>query len=190
MSDRILYRGHYLGLITLAWTFLTTGLLPPSGRLGLHIQFLSFTTFVALIETLLLAGETLLAVLMLGDYSYSFQLNWKPGLTRRMAELKWFTLRLYRVWLAGVTTIYVWHLHWRVLTGPVLIPAAVGFPGSCLRLALQCGYFTEVTMATVGFGDIQPANGLGQLVTFVIILCSFCWVTVTFAAIVTVRERR
>jgi len=56
-----------------------------------------------------------------------------------------------------------------------------------LLLLGQCVYFAVTTMATVGYGDISPANPWGQFVALMMMLASFSLITLVLASLSALR---
>jgi len=191
--DKFIYRGDSMALATAVWAYVHTAVLAPHDN-DLYQFALPAVAFLSLLVTFLLATETLAGALRFDNYGYYFQLRWHKGRVNRDESIRWFGLRLFRVWIAGATTLYLWQVQWSILTGGALHETVSGeWHGSlwdCLILYLQCFYFVGITMATVGFGDIIPSQGWGQLAAGTIVLSSFYWVTVIFAAFGNRRKAR
>ncbi|MEV7690662.1 potassium channel family protein [Streptomyces bungoensis] len=185
--DGFLYRGQYMAMYTLAWLYASTAILPPRNHFDLHLDILTWVAFASLIETIALVVEALLATLILQNYAHFFRLRWSRE-SQRLEEFKMFGIRVFRVWIGGASVFYIWQLHWSVLSGPALEDVRAGSPGACIKFLLQCFYFVAVAMSTVGFGDIAPRNGLGQLAMFFLVFASFSWITLAFAVVSTIRS--
>jgi voltage-gated potassium channel Kch len=50
-------------------------------------------------------------------------------------------------------------------------------------------YWATTTFATVGYGDISPANGYGQLVAFLIEIQAFAVLGIVFASLFASRAQ-
>jgi voltage-gated potassium channel Kch len=51
-------------------------------------------------------------------------------------------------------------------------------------------YFSMVTLATVGYGEIRPASSVAKVVVIVEIICGVAWVTLILAAAIARAQAR
>jgi hypothetical protein len=57
-----------------------------------------------------------------------------------------------------------------------------------LELFLQSVYFSIITIATVGYGDISPANFVGQLIALLTVFVSFSLITFVLASLAAISS--
>ncbi len=51
-------------------------------------------------------------------------------------------------------------------------------------------YFSVVTAATLGYGDIKPVNGLARSAACIEVVIGIGWITIVFAAVQTLFQKR
>jgi hypothetical protein len=198
LSQAVLLRFNRLTLVATIYLLISSDLIgikwfdwPLTGEQHLDVSII--LVLIILITNIFLSVEAIHSYAILGSYAISFHLlsperdRWSGG-TLILVELKVFVQRVVSTICAGSIACYVTHLQFRVLTGSIVEPTAFDLLNR-LKILLQCIYFTVTTFATVGYGDIQPKNGLGQLVAFLIIAQSFALVIIVFASLLSSRQQ-
>jgi voltage-gated potassium channel Kch len=177
---RCIFNGNYLAVFTFLWLFTASvhhGV-STSGKLTLY--FVMVLAVVPLFAVFMLYIELITAYAKLRSYAYAFQMR-QPSDNKYFDELRVIIGLLMRAVLAGSTAVYVSTVFLCSFEGQALThPTNIGQHAT---LFVQSIYFSVVTIATVGYGDIAPANLWGQLIALSIILLGFALITFVLASL-------
>jgi len=154
----------------------------------LHLA-LYLLALCALGSNFLLSIEAIYAYSTLENYAVSFHMQ-RPEKKGLSSDLLLFTTRILTTVIAGATASYVAYIKYNALWGEHMTPHEPGGLCNRLKIYLQCIYFTTTTFATVGYGDIIPRNGKGQLIAFLIEIQSFTLVIIVFASLLASRGQQ
>lgn len=181
-----LFRFNWLIGVTAFYLFFVGWLIPPS-RVPTSFT-LYLLALLALGSNIPLSIEAIYAYSTLESYAVSFhmQSREKKGLS---GDLLLFIKRVLTTVISGATACYVAYIRHDALAGHITPPE----PGDLynqLKIYLQCVYFTATTFATVGYGDIYPNNGMGQLIAFLVEIQSFALVVIVFASLLASRSQQ
>lgn len=140
---------------------------------------------VVLIINFLPFIEAIYSYAILGSYAVSFHMQTSD--VTLLSELRVFIWKVVATVGSGATAFYVAYIKYGALRGDV--GSIYKFNSSdwynSLRIYGQCVYLTVTTFATVGYGDIVPQYGKGQLIAFLVEAQSFFLIIVVFSALTT-----
>lgn len=169
-----IFHGATLMWFTTGWVFFVTAF-PVAKQSQLitmeyHLLALYFLSILPIWSVLLLTMEAIYAYGKMRSYAWAFHMNPRSE-NVFFDELRQFIRLVVRVMVSGATASYISTIAFQGLTGEALVTANMGDPISCFELLLQCIYFVLTTIVTVGYGDISPNNGYGQLVAVLVMMC-------------------
>lgn len=186
ITRNYIFHGATLMWVTTGWVFFVTAFpVVEQGKLikpEYHLLALYFLSLLPIWSVLLLTVEAIYAYGKMRSYAWAFHMNPRSE-NVFFDELRPFIRLVVRVIMSGATASYISTIVFQGLTGKALVKATMGDIVSCFKLFLQCIYFVLTTIVTVGYGDISPNNGWGQLVAFLIMMCGFSLITLVLASI-------
>ena len=176
---RIAFDGNWLALFTPVWLFLI-GVHRDPARSDWQQGWWPFfvLALLPLLAVFLLCVESVMAYAKVKSYAFAYQM-FKRSDHKYFDELNVILGLLGRAVLGSATAVYISTVFACAFKGDALV---CPIPLDCVThagLFLQSIYFAVVTISTVGYGDIAPANPTGQLVALVTVLVS--WSLITFA---------
>lgn len=185
--SKVLFDSANLVWATALWALLLTAAPWASqGNLVLsyedHLRVLYILTLFPLATVFTLCIESVYAYARMKSYAWAFYMH-RPSGDTFFDELRPFTFLVIRAIFSSATAAYVAELSSNGLGGTALVDAKIGDPLSCIELFVQCIYFAITTIATVGYGDIVPENGWGQMVAFLTMVVGFSLLTLVLASI-------
>lgn len=189
-----LFRYNRLILITSLYLFIIGGLVDLD-RVSLllssesHSRDLYLLAIIALWSNFLLSIEIIYSYATLKSYAMFHMHPHKEEGPLSISELKIFVWRILTTVVAGATAAYVAYLKYNALSGQITGREPGGLYNR-LKIYFQCIYFIATTFVTVGYGDIIPVNGKGQLIAFLIEIQSFSLVVIVFAALIASRSQQ
>jgi len=177
--------------ITSVWLFICSFLVNPVRTASSGAQLLEVTALYALaiaplFGVLMLCAESITAYARMRGYAWAFHMR-TPSDNQHFDELVVVLWLLLRTILASSTAAFVAAFFFHGLEGDALTLVPQGQLAYHLLLLGQCVYFGVTTMATVGYGDISPANPWGQFVALMMILDSFSLITLVLASLSALR---
>ena len=182
LFQKYLYRFERLSIIITVYCFLVaplykSGLIIPMLSHEISCLILFMLTIIFIFANLILSVEAIYSYGILGGYATTFHMisseksSWSGG-SQFLLEISVLLGKLTTTLLAGASAFYVSHIYYGALTGKIATYSELSFK-SALTIFLQSVYFSITTLLTIGYGDIQPSNGIGQLVSFLVQLQSF-----------------
>jgi hypothetical protein len=145
-----------------------------------------------LVANALLGFEFICSNLVFGGYALPFHGEDGHGEPRPLVELRQFLKQVITAMYAGATLAYVAYINYAALKGDISTIIIGNRYGEVLVnrtvVYLQCFYFCATTFTTVGYGDIVPANPIGQAIALLIMLQSFCLIVMVFASLMSVTS--
>lgn len=191
-----LFRFNRLIGVTSIYLFITSWLIPTKQVAGssctnCYSSYLYWLAVISLGANFLLSIEALYSYAILGSYavSYHMQAPKEKGLSN---ELELFVFRVFTTILAGATAVHVAYIKCNAISGKITSYQLSGSASNlwnCVIIYLQCAYFTVTTFTTVGYGDILPENGAGQLLAFFVEIQSVSLIAIVFASLLASRSR-
>jgi hypothetical protein len=179
-----LYRFHRLNVIAFGWAAIAIWIKAWLLWSPLtHEALLFVMTIVLLIGNVVMSAEAIVSHAVMRGYGTAFHMlphRSKPPL---LVELGTLSLALAMSIMSGAAAAYVGCIAFNALSGPALIAPPVATVSAAGGLLLQCVYWVTTTLATVGYGDIVPHNGYGQLVAFVLETQAFALVGLGVASL-------
>jgi hypothetical protein len=131
----------------------------------------------------MLSIETVFSYAKLGAYATSFHRLSAKKENSLLLEIRVVITRIITTVLSGAFAAYVTYIAFDGLEGKALVAAPPATLLNVLELLLQMVYWATTTFSTVGYGDISPANGLGQLVAFLIEVQALAVLGIVFASL-------
>ncbi|MDY6793496.1 MAG: potassium channel family protein, partial [Thermodesulfobacteriota bacterium] len=152
-----------------------------------HCVLLAIMAIMLVIMNILLSVEAVYSYGVLGSYATAFHMmsaeteKWAGG-SNFLLELRVLVGKVITTIVAGATAFYVSHVSYITLGGNISTFESEK-PISAIVVYLQSMYFSLTTLLTVGYGDINPKPGLGQLVSFLVQLQSFALLGIVLTTI-------
>jgi hypothetical protein len=191
---RFLVQYHYLGFLITGYLILLPGMhlaVTGSPITAFHAGSAYVLSLLLLAMNMAIEVEVILGYATLGGYGRYFHM-----LTTERMRLAAGSPFLVEVGIAAAMSLVM------LVTGAGACSVAYvlldGFGGEGLlkynacqpvnwgAIYLQCVYFALTTLTTVGYGDIAPRNGFGQLTTALIMLQNFIFLALVITTIVSV----
>ena len=153
-----------------------------------HNALLYILTSAVLATNILLSVEAVFSYAILGGYATPFHMLGSPRSTRLLLELGVVIGKIVTTIFSGAVTAYVVYLAFDGLQGATLDVPPPANAMKAIVLFLQMVYWVTTTFSTVGYGDITPSNGYGQLVAFLIEVQAFAVLGIVFASLFTAKD--
>jgi hypothetical protein len=163
------------------------------GALGVRGRMLLLcAAALPLVANALLGVEFIYSNAVLGGYAGPFHGEKGRGEPKRLVELKRFVSQVAAALYTGASLTYVAYIDHAAFAGQIA-PVVDGLRfwdtlANRATIYLQCSYFSATTFTTVGYGDIAPANPVGQATAFLIMVQSFCLVVMVFASLMSIMS--
>ncbi|MBI3247379.1 MAG: two pore domain potassium channel family protein [Deltaproteobacteria bacterium] len=187
-----LYRYERLAGLVGLWAVVMTSVRHDAQLLtspAVHSTLLYTLTNVVLGTNALLSVEAVFSYAILGGYATSFHmLSPRAGASRLLLELRVAMGRVVTTVFSGAVAAYVAYIAFGALEGKALVARPIQNAWEATQAFLQMLYWAMTTFATVGYGDIIPSNGYGQLVAFLIEVQTFAVLAIVFASLFTSRD--
>lgn len=214
LYKNLFFRFNRLIVVTSVYLFFAAGFLDLKQPVVFltaetHSFLLYLLAVIALATNFLPFIEAVYSYAILGSYAVSFHMQtpdkdgrdnrkcWLSRLrsfifgrihrTSLLSELRVFIFKVLATVGAGATAFYIAHINYYAYQGNTLINPNQSDLWSRIKMYWQGVYFTATTFATVGYGDIEPANGKGQLISFLVEAQAFSLVIIVFAALIAFR---
>lgn len=188
---RLLVQYHYLAFLTTSYLIILPGahaLLTERALTSFHAG-LGYTLSLLLVAmNIAIEIEAILGYAMLGNYGRYFHM-----LTTRRLRLAAGSPFLVEIGIAaaislvmlvsGAGACYVAYILFEGFGGTGLLAYDAHEPFNWAAVYLQCVYFALTTLTTVGYGDIAPRNGFGQLTTSLLLVQNFIFLVIVVSTI-------
>lgn len=188
---QIVFNGNNLTVVTAIVLFLIGVSHAPgvnsSVRLGWWPIFV--LTLAPLFAVLMLCIESITAYSRMGSYAFAFHML-NPSGNKYFDELIVVIALLGRLVVAGGMAVYASTIFACGFQGNALVHPIAGSWYVHCEMVIQSIYFSVVTIATVGYGDIAPANITGEVVALSVILVSWSVITFVLASISAVASEK
>lgn len=148
-----------------------------------HNLLLYALTTIVLGTNSLLSAEAVFSYTILGGYATPFHMLLPRNGNRLLLELRVVTGKIVTTIFSGAVAAYVAYAAFAGLEGRALVTTPTASVLDTVGAFLQMVYWATTTFATVGYGDISPANGYGQLVAFLIEVQAFAVLGIVFASL-------
>jgi hypothetical protein len=149
---------------------------------------LNTLTTVVLGANSLLSAEAVLSYAILGGYAAPFHMLSTKHRNRLLLELGVVTGKILTTIFSGAAAGYVAWVAFGGLRGDALVTQPTANALHAVGGFLQMVYWATTTFVTVGYGDISPANGCGQLVAFLIEVQAFAVLGIVFTSLFASKE--
>lgn len=183
-----LFRFNRLIVVIILYLFIMGGLIPlDQVTVFISENFHSFGLYllavIALGSNFFLSIEAIYSYAILESYAGLFHMQTVKEGRSLLSDLGIFVWRVLTTVGAGATAFYIAYIKYDALSGHIILRGQDGL-WNRLKIYLQCVYFTTTTFATVGYGDIIPQNGKGQLIAFLVEIQSFSLVAIVIAIVI------